>query len=160
MLQVSFKTWTIKHILETGRVCQRSKGTTEHHDRSGRRDRGVLCDISGLSGELRHSARIVGWLAGWFYWRFTTLQRYFSHVAIWKQEITNLLKFKWRGRESNPGPFAPQAKSLTTTPHHCSRSDRTSVCFFVCDILSCLQLKNLRLQEIKVTDLTDWCSSL
>ena len=24
------------------------------------------------------------------------------------------LKFKWRGRESNPGPLAPQAKSLTT----------------------------------------------
>ena len=26
------------------------------------------------------------------------------------------LKFKWRGRESNPGPLAPQAKSLTTRP--------------------------------------------
>ena len=26
------------------------------------------------------------------------------------------LKFKWRGRESNPGPLAPQAKSLTTLP--------------------------------------------
>ena len=26
------------------------------------------------------------------------------------------LKFKWRGRISNPGPFAPQAKSLTTRP--------------------------------------------
>ena len=24
------------------------------------------------------------------------------------------LKFKWRGRESNPGPLAPQAKRLTT----------------------------------------------
>ena len=24
------------------------------------------------------------------------------------------LKFKWRGEESNPGPLAPQAKSLTT----------------------------------------------
>ena len=24
------------------------------------------------------------------------------------------LKFKWRGGESNPGPLAPQAKSLTT----------------------------------------------
>ena len=23
-------------------------------------------------------------------------------------------KFKWRDRESNPGPLAPQAKSLTT----------------------------------------------
>ena len=26
------------------------------------------------------------------------------------------LKFKWRGRESNPGPLAPQVKSLTTRP--------------------------------------------
>ena len=26
------------------------------------------------------------------------------------------LKFKWRGRESSPGPLAPQAKSLTTRP--------------------------------------------
>ena len=26
------------------------------------------------------------------------------------------LKFKWRGGESNPGPLAPQVKSLTTRP--------------------------------------------
>ena len=26
------------------------------------------------------------------------------------------LRFKWRDRESNPGPFAPQAKSFTTRP--------------------------------------------
>ena len=26
------------------------------------------------------------------------------------------LKMKWRGRESNPGHLAPQAKSLTTRP--------------------------------------------
>ena len=26
------------------------------------------------------------------------------------------LKFKWRGKESSPGPLAPQAKSLTTRP--------------------------------------------
>ena len=26
------------------------------------------------------------------------------------------LKLKWQGRESNPGPLAPQAKSLTTQP--------------------------------------------
>ena len=26
------------------------------------------------------------------------------------------LKFKWRGGESNPGPLAPEAKSLTTRP--------------------------------------------
>ena len=43
-------------------------------------------------------------------------QQYLSHIATWKQEITNLWKFKWRGRGSNPGPLAPQAKSLTTRP--------------------------------------------
>ena len=53
---------------------------------------------------------------GWFYWGFTSLQRYFSRIATWKQEITNLWKFKWRGRKSNPGPLALQAKSLTTRP--------------------------------------------
>ena len=52
------------------------------------------------------------WLVGWLYWRFTSLQWYFSHIATWKQEITNLWKFKWRGRESNPVPLAPQPKSL------------------------------------------------
>ena len=26
------------------------------------------------------------------------------------------LKFKWQGRESNPGPLAPQAKTLTIQP--------------------------------------------
>ena len=36
--------------------------------------------------------------------------------TTWKQEITNLWKFKWRGQESNPGPLALQAKSLTTRP--------------------------------------------
>ena len=59
-----------------------------------------------------HNASLVGWL----YWGFTLLQRYFSHIETWKQEITNLWKFKWWGRESNPGPLAPQAKSLTTWP--------------------------------------------
>ena len=39
-----------------------------------------------------------------------------SHISNWKQEITNLWKFKWRGRESNPVPLAAQAKSLTTRP--------------------------------------------
>ena len=32
----------------------------------------------------------VGWLVGWLYWGFTSLQRYFIHIATWKQEITNL----------------------------------------------------------------------
>ena len=55
-------------------------------------------------------------LVGWMYWEFTSLQWYFSHIATWKQEITNLWKFKWWCRESNPVPLAPQAKSLTTRP--------------------------------------------
>ena len=29
-------------------------------------------------------------LIGWLYWGFTSLQRYFSHILTWKQEITNL----------------------------------------------------------------------
>ena len=49
---------------------------------------------------------------GWLYWGFMSLQRYFRHIATWKQEITKLWNFKWRGRESNPGPLAPQAKSF------------------------------------------------
>ena len=60
---------------------------------------------------------LPNWLVvGWLYWGFTSLHWYFSHIATWKQEITNLWKFKCRGRESNLGPLAPQAKSLTTRP--------------------------------------------
>ena len=55
-------------------------------------------------------------LVVWLYWGFTSLQRYFSHIATWKQDITNLWKFNWRGRESSPGPLDLQAKSLTTRP--------------------------------------------
>ena len=55
-------------------------------------------------------------LVGWLYWRFRSLQRYFSHIVTWKQEINHLWKFKWQGRESNSDPLAPQAKSLTTRP--------------------------------------------
>ena len=50
---------------------------------------------------------LVGWLVD---------LAIFSHISTWKQEIPNLRKFKWRGRESKPGPLAPQAKSLTTRP--------------------------------------------
>ena len=54
-------------------------------------------------------SRQVGWLV-------VLRINVFSHISTWKQEITNLWKFKWRGRESNPGPLAPQAKSLTSRP--------------------------------------------
>ena len=56
---------------------------------------------------------LVGWLV---VWGLTSIWRSFSHISTWKQEITNLWKFKWRGRKSNPGPLAPKAKSLTTRP--------------------------------------------
>ena len=54
----------------------------------------------------------------WLYW-LVVLEIYVALVVF--QPYHNLeagdnlsLKFKWRGRESNPGPLAPQAKSLTT----------------------------------------------
>ena len=40
------------------------------------------------------------------------------------------LKFKWRGRESNPGPLAPQAKSLTTRPPLLPASDEFGLRFY------------------------------
>ena len=27
---------------------------------------------------------------GWLFWGFTSLQQFFSHIATWNQEITNL----------------------------------------------------------------------
>ena len=72
----------------------------------------------------------------WLYWGFTSLQRYFSHIVTWKQEITNLWKFKRRGGESNPSPLAPQAKSLTPRPtlllHHYTIRKKTihSILYF------------------------------
>ena len=41
------------------------------------------------------------WLVSWLFWGLTSIQRSFSHISTWKQEITNLWKFKWWGRESN-----------------------------------------------------------
>ena len=48
----------------------------------------------------------------WLYWGFTLLQQNFNHITTWKQEITNLWKFKMRGRESNHTPLAPRAETL------------------------------------------------
>ena len=39
-----------------------------------------------------------------------------SHYRDFEAGDNQPLKFKWWGRESNPGPLALQAKSLTTTP--------------------------------------------
>ena len=46
----------------------------------------------------------VGWLV---------VLRINVDLAIF-QPYLDLEAGEWRGRESNPGPFAPQAKSLTT----------------------------------------------
>ena len=37
----------------------------------------------------QHNGHDQGHEVGWFYWGFTSLQRYISHIATWKQEITN-----------------------------------------------------------------------
>ena len=37
----------------------------------------------------------------WLYWGLTWLQRYFSHIPTWKQEITHLWKFKCSGEAEN-----------------------------------------------------------
>ena len=63
--------------------------------------------------KLNRKQVLVGWLV--VFW-LTSITRPFRHISTWKQEITNLWKFKWRGGESNPGPLSPQAKSLTTRP--------------------------------------------
>ena len=59
----------------------------------------------------------IGWLVGWL-----VVLRIYVALAVF-QPYRDLeagdnksLKFKWRGGESNPGPLAPQAKSLTTRP--------------------------------------------
>ena len=54
---------------------------------------------------------LVGWLR--IYVALAVFQPYGDLEAGDNQS----LKFKWRDRESNPGPLAPQAKSLTTTTH-------------------------------------------
>ena len=55
----------------------------------------------------------VGWLVVLrIYVALAVFQPYLDLEARDNQS----LKFKWRGGESNPGPLAPQAKSLTTRP--------------------------------------------
>ena len=54
-------------------------------------------------------------------WLFVVLRIYvalavfqpYRDLEAWDNQS---LKFKWRDRESNPGPLAPQAKSLSTRP--------------------------------------------
>ena len=63
-----------------------------------------------MNGEFTFAIRLVGCIED--------LHRFIGISAILALEAgdNQTLKFKWPGRESNPGPLAPQPKSLTTRP--------------------------------------------
>ena len=67
------------------------------------------------------------------------LKRYFSHIATWKQEITNL----WN-RSGETGNRTLQAKSLTTTPplllnmYIVKRSSHDLYCFYAPNSEACV----------------------
>ena len=66
-----------------------------------------------IGGEVRQFSSILIWLVVLrIYVALAVFQPYRDLEAGDNQS----LKFKWRGGESNPGPLAPQAKSLTTRP--------------------------------------------
>ena len=56
---------------------------------------------------------MVGWLV---VLRIYVALAVFQPYRVLEAGDKQSLKFKWRGGESNPGPLAPQAKSLTTRP--------------------------------------------
>ena len=60
-----------------------------------------------------HLARQVGWLV---VLRIYVALAVFQPYRDLEAGVNQSLKFKWRGGESNSGPLAPQAKSLTTRP--------------------------------------------
>ena len=63
------------------------------------------------------SIRLVGWLVGWLVvLRTCVALAVFQPYRDLEAGDNQCLKFKWRGGESNPGPLALQAKSLTTRP--------------------------------------------
>ena len=57
---------------------------------------------------------ILGWLVGCI--EDLVALAVFQPYRDLKASDNQSLKFKWRGGESNPGPLAPQAKSVTTRP--------------------------------------------
>ena len=69
----------------------------------------IICKGIGVALKM-----YVGWLV--------LLRIYVALIAVFqpyrdlKAGDNQSLKIKWRERESNPGPLAPQAKSLTTRP--------------------------------------------
>ena len=56
---------------------------------------------------------MVGWLV---VLRIYVALAVFQPYRDLEAGYTQSLKFEWRGGEPNPGPLAPQAKSLTTRP--------------------------------------------
>ena len=66
---------------------------------------------------MRNETIFVGWLVGWL-----VVLRIYVALAVFQSYLdleagdNQSLKFKWLGGELNPGPLAPQAKSLTTRP--------------------------------------------
>ena len=60
-----------------------------------------------------HFYLVIGWLV---VLRIYVVLAVFQPYHDLKAGDNQYLKFKWRDRESNPGPSAPQAKSLTTPP--------------------------------------------
>ena len=72
------------------------------------------------------------------------------------------LKFKWRGGESNPGPLAPQAKSLTTRPLLLLPWSGRNGQVYITEP-RCLHLPNLVLYQLFIStwsiDVTWWCVS-
>ena len=63
-------------------------------------------------------------MVGWLYWGFTSLQWYFTHIATWKQEITNKWKFKWRCRESNSNPLLRKSRLRISSIFRCSKVNK------------------------------------
>ena len=52
---------------------------------------------------------------GWLFWGFTSLKRSFSHIATWKQEITNLNR---SGETGNQTPVLLLRKPRSYPLHH------------------------------------------
>ena len=61
---------------------------------------------------------------------FSILSRKSLQAIVLIHVTTYVLKFKWRGGELNPGPLAPQAKSLTTRPPTLPHTNTCILCLF------------------------------
>ena len=85
----------------------------------------MLCNV-----QQTRSACYKTWLAGWLVvFRIYVALAVFQPYRDLEAGDNQSLKFKWRGRESNPGPLAPQAKRLTTWPPPFSYKTWREMCF-------------------------------